>query len=63
MDGRRADRLLRGLFEAYVQECVFKVHTMLYEPAKVEATLSEMREFHALITPPVCEEAVIEFRE
>lgn len=63
ISGTTAILLLRGLFEAYVQERVFKVHALLYEPQKVESALSEMREFHALITSPVCEEAVVEFRE
>jgi hypothetical protein len=63
MSGTTALLLLRGLFEAYVQERVFKIHAMLYEPEKIESTLSKMRAFHALITSPVCEETVVEFRE
>jgi len=63
MSGTTAILLLRGLFEAYVRERMFKVHAMLYEPEKIEALLSGMREFHALLTSTVCEEAVMEFKE
>ncbi len=63
MSGTTAILLLRGLFEAYVQERVFKVHALLYESQKAESALSKMREFQALITSPACEEAVVGFRE
>lgn len=61
--GTTAILLLRGLFEAYTKERAFKVHAMLYAPEEVEVTLSEMREFHALIASPACEEAIVEFKE
>ncbi len=61
--GTTAILLLRGLFEAYVAEKSFKVHTLLYAPAKVEATLETLRSFHALITRPCCEEAATHFKE
>ena len=61
--GTTAILLLRGLFEAYVKECSFNVRAMLYEPKEVEATLSKMRAFHALITSPVCDKAATEFKE
>lgn len=50
--------LLRGLFEAYVKEKSFSVHTLLYTHAKVEPVLEDLRSFHALISQPCCEEAV-----
>lgn len=61
--GTTAILLLRGLFEAYVEEKSFKLHTLLYAPTKVEATLGALRSFHALITRPCCEEAVEHFKE
>lgn len=61
--GTTAILLLRGLFEAYVEEKSFKVHTLLYAPTKVEATLGALRSFHELITRPCCEEAVEHFKE
>ena len=63
MSGTTAILLLRGLFEAYVQEQSFKVHALLYAPDKVEATLKKLREFHALITQAPCEQAVTAFKE
>lgn len=63
MSGTTAILLLRGLFEAYVQEKAFTAHTLLYAVANVDATLKTLREFHALITQPACEEAVTEFKE
>ena len=63
MSGTTAILLLRGLFEAYVEEQSFKVHVLLYAPAKVEATLKKLREFHALITQAPCEQAVTAFKE
>ncbi len=63
MTGTTAILLLRGLFEAYVEEKSFKVHTLLYAPAEVEKTVSKLRDFHALITRAPCEEAVTAFRE
>jgi hypothetical protein len=63
VSGATAILLLRGLFEAYVRERWFGAHALLFESGKVEATLAGMRAFHALITGPACEEAVLEFRE
>ena len=63
MSGTTAILLLRGLFEAYVEEKSFKVHTLLYAADKVEKTLSTLRSFHTLITRACCEEAVSDFRE
>lgn len=63
MSGTTAILLLRGLFEAYTQEQVFKAHTLLYDPARVEAALKGLREFHQLISLPVCEEACSSFKE
>lgn len=63
MSGTTAILLLRGLFEAYVEEKSFKVHTLLYKPTEVEGALAQMRDFHALISQPSCEEAVIAFKE
>lgn len=63
MSGTTAILLLRGLFEAYVEEKSFKVHTLLYAQSEVETTLGTLREFHALITRPCCEEAVSQFKE
>ena len=63
MSGTTAILLLRGLFEAYVEEKSFKVHTLLYAPSKVEQTIGKLREFHALITRPACEDAVTRFKE
>jgi len=63
MSGTTAILLLRGLFEAYVEEKSFKVHTLLYAPTKVETTLIALRSFHELITRPCCEEAVEHFKE
>lgn len=63
MTGTTAILLLRGLFEAYVEEKSFKIHTLLYAPADVEKTLSTLREFHTLITQTPCEEAVAAFKE
>lgn len=61
--GTTAILLLRGLFEAYVQERWFSAHAMLFAPGEVEVPLSGMRAFHALITQTPCEEAAAEFRE
>jgi hypothetical protein len=63
VSGTTAILLLRGLFEAYVREISFRVHALLFEPKKIEPILSGLRAFHALITRPPCEEAVLEFRE
>ena len=63
MSGTTAILLLRGLFEAYVAEKSFKLHALLYAPAKVEAALGTLRSFHALITRPACEEAAEHFRK
>lgn len=63
MSGTTAILLLRGLFEAYTKEKSFTIHTLLYKPAKVEATIGRLREFHALISGPACEEAVTHFKE
>lgn len=63
MTGTTAILLLRGLFEAYVEEKSFKIHTLLYAPAKVEKTLVTLREFHELVTRAPCEEAVGAFKE
>ena len=63
MSGTTAILLLRGLFEAYVEEKSFKVHQLLYAAPKVEKTLAALREFHALVTQAPCEEAVTTFRE
>lgn len=63
VSGTTAILLLRGLLEAYVKERALKIHALLFAPQEVEATLLEMRAFHALITRPPCEEAVLEFRK
>jgi len=63
MSGTTAILLLRGLFEAYVDEKSFKVHTLLYAPDRVEAALKKLRDFHALITRSPCEEAVTAFKK
>lgn len=63
VSGTTAILLLRGLFEAYVREKSFKVHTLLYASTNVETELKTLHSFHALITQPCCEEAVAHFRE
>ena len=63
MSGTTAILLLRGLFEAYVEEKSFTVHTLLYAAPKVETTLATLREFHAIVTQSPCEEAVTAFKE
>lgn len=63
MSGTTAILLLRGLFEAYVEEKSFNVHTLLYAPNDVEKTVGKLRDFHALITKVPCEEAVTAFKE
>ena len=63
MSGTTAILLLRGLFEAYVEEKSFTIHTLLYAPNKVEQTIGKLRDFHALISRAVCEEAVTRFKE
>ena len=63
MTGTTAILLLRGLFEDYVKERSFGAHALLYEPAKVEATLVKLREFHALVHQPACDEAATAFKE
>jgi hypothetical protein len=63
MSGTTTILLLRGLFEAYVEEKSFKVHTLLYAPAGVEKTLATLRSFHELISRPCCEEAASNFKE
>lgn len=63
MTGTTAILLLRGLFEGYVQEKSFSVHSMLYAADKIEATMGKLRSFHELITRPACEEAVAGFKQ
>jgi hypothetical protein len=63
MSGTTAILLLRGLFEAYVEEKSVTLHTLLYDPKSVEVSTAKLRDFHALITQPVCEEAATEARE
>jgi hypothetical protein len=63
MSGTTAILLLRGLFEAYVEEKSVKLHTLLYDPKSVEASTAKLRDFHALITQPACEEAATAARE
>ena len=63
MSGTTAILLLRGLLEAYVEEKSFTVHTLLYAPDEVEATISQLRDFHKLISRAACEEAVTRFKE
>lgn len=63
MSGTTAILILRGLFEAYVEEKSFKVHTLLYKPKEVEASVGKLRAFHDLISQPACEEAVTSFKE
>ena len=63
MSGTTAILLLRGLFEAYVEEKSVTLHTLLYDPKSVEASTAKLRDFHALITRPVCEEAATAARE
>jgi hypothetical protein len=62
LSGTTTILLLRGLFEAYVEEKSFKTHALLYAPAEVEKTLSTLRAFHELITRAPCEEAVTTFK-
>ena len=63
MSGTTAILLLRGLFEAYVEEKSVKLHTLLYTPDSVEASIGMLREFHALISQAACNEAVTAFKE
>jgi hypothetical protein len=63
VSGTTAILLLRGLFEAYVRERTFGAHALLFEPEKIEPILSELREFHTLITRPPCEEVALEFKK
>jgi hypothetical protein len=63
MSGTTTVLLLRGLFEAYVEEKSFKVHSLLYAAAEVEKTLATLRAFHAMITQAPCEDAVTAFQE
>ena len=63
MSGTTAILLLRGLFEAYVEEKSFKVHALLYSPKAVEDSVAKLRTFHQLISQPACEDAVVGFRE
>ena len=63
MSGTTAILLLRGLFEAYVEEKSVKLHTLLYDPKGVETSTQKLRDFHALITRPACEDAATAFRE
>ncbi|HSX23214.1 MAG TPA: hypothetical protein VLE97_10625 [Gaiellaceae bacterium] len=63
MTGTTAILILRGLFEGYVQEKSFSVHSLLYGADQVEATMEKLRSFHALITRPPCEEAAEAFRQ
>jgi hypothetical protein len=61
--GTTALLLLRGLFEAYVEEKSITAHALLYAPEKIDKTVGELRDFHALISQAPCEEAVTSFRE
>ena len=63
MTGTTAILLLRGLFEGYVQEKSFSVHSLLYAADKIEATVAKLRSFHELISRAPCEEAVESFRQ
>jgi hypothetical protein len=63
MSGTTAILLLRGLFEAYVEEKSFKVRTLLYAPAEVESALGPLRNFYKLISRTSCEKAVAQFKE
>jgi hypothetical protein len=63
MSGTTAILLLRGLFEAYVEEKSVKLHTLLYGSKSVETSIGKIREFHELISQPPCEEAVTAFKE
>ena len=55
--------LLRGLFEAYVKEKSFEIHALLYAPDAVEASISKLRAFLALISQPPCVESITCFKE
>ena len=63
MAGTTAILLLRGLFEAYVEEKSVKLHTLLYAPSSIDGSIGKLREFHELITRPACDEAVTAFKE
>lgn len=63
MSGTTTILLLRGLFEAYVEEKSFKVHTLLYAPNAVESSIGALRAFHSIITREPCLEAVASFKE
>ena len=63
MAGTTAILLLRGLFEAYVEEKSFTVHKLLYAAAEVEKVVCKLRGFHELIAQAPCAEAVTEFKE
>src|SRR5574341_657131 len=63
LSGTTAILLLRGLFEAYVKERSFSIHTMLYESKRVETALGQLRSFRELIDRKPCREAVDDFRE
>ena len=63
MSGTTAILLLRWLFEAYFAEKSVKLHTLLYDAKGVESSTQKLRDFHALITRPACEEAATAFRE
>jgi len=63
MSGTTAILLLRGLFEAYVEEKSVKLHTLLYAPDSVDTSIGKIREFHELISQAPCQEAVTAFKE
>ena len=63
LSGTTAILLLRGLFEAYVEEMSFTGRALLFEPGAVEQTLKRLREFQELISLQPCREAVDEFRD
>jgi len=62
LSGMTAILFLRGLFEEYAKELSFTAHTLLYAPAKVEATLRKLREFRELIDRKPCRDAAEAFR-
>src|SRR5512135_2832295 len=63
MTGTTAILLLRGLFEAYVKEQSFSVHSMLFKAAAVEKTLGRLRSFQELINQEPCRTAAEDFRD
>lgn len=63
MSGVTTILYLRGLFEEYVKERSFSVHTLLYAPKNVEDTVAQLKSFHELISLQPCREAVDDFRD